>query len=145
MHREGHGVPVNPAESVRLLRISTGFGDPVSRNDLGEALSRGIGVERDAKAAFALFDTAAMQGHVEAQYNLALAYLDGIGVEQDKLMGHAWLRICTSQTFREAIKERGRRRGDLSAEEMQEIRRLEKEIASQLPPFETIANTRLRF
>ena len=122
MHREGLGVPVNPAESVRLLRVSTGFGDPASRNDLGEALARGIGVKKDVEAAFALFEAAAMQGYVEAQYNLALAYLDGIGVERDKLRGHAWLRICTSQTFREAIKERGRRRGDLSVEERREVK-----------------------
>ncbi len=54
---------MNPAESVRLLRVSAGVGDPASQNALGEALTRGIGVEKDEKAAFARFDEAAMSGH----------------------------------------------------------------------------------
>ena len=144
MHREGLGLPADPVESVRLLRVSAGFDDPASLSDLGEALSAGTGVERDAEAGFALFERAAMKGYVEAQYHLALAYLDGIGVAQDKLRGHAWLRICTSQTFREAIKERGRRRADLTASELQDVKKIEREIASRLPSFTTVASARLR-
>jgi len=138
MHREGLGVPVKPAESVRLLRVSAGSGDPASQNALGEALTRGVGVEKDEKAGFDFFEKSAMGGYHDGQYNLALAYLDGVGVERDKMMGHAWLRVCIRQAFREAVKERGRRRGDLTQQEKLDVREIEEELVSQLPPLMSV-------
>jgi TPR repeat protein len=74
-----------------------------------------------------------MQGYVEAQYKIALAYLDGIGVEQDVVQGYAWLRVCSAQTHREAIKERGRRNDGITPEQFKQAQTIADQIAASLP------------
>ena len=59
---------------------------------MGKSLSDGRGVARKEKEAATWFLRAAKQGHVSAQYNLAVAYLSGRGVAQNDMEAATWFR-----------------------------------------------------
>ena len=46
---------------------------------------------------FAALVRAAEQGDAEAQYNLGLMYLEGLGVKQDNVEAYAWIRTAAAQ------------------------------------------------
>ena len=46
---------------------------------------------------FAALVRAAEQGGAEAQYNLGLMYLEGLGVKQDNVEAYAWIRTAAAQ------------------------------------------------
>jgi hypothetical protein len=46
---------------------------------------------------FAALVSAAEQGDAEAQYNLGLMYLEGLGVKQDNVEAYAWIRTAAAQ------------------------------------------------
>jgi TPR repeat protein len=52
----------------------------------------GHGKGRDPKRATKLYEKAARKGHLQAQTNLAVNYLEGIGVRQNMAEGFRWLR-----------------------------------------------------
>jgi len=54
----------------------------------------GIAQESDTAA---LLRAAAEQGGAEAQYNLGLMYLEGLGVKQDNVEAYAWIRTAAAQ------------------------------------------------
>ena len=58
------------------------------------------------------FRDAADHGHVEAQYSLALCYLDGMGLERDVESARAWFGRAAAQ---------GGEFGDAAALELQEL------------------------
>ena len=51
----------------------------------------------DAKTAFAWYHKAATQGHGDAQYRLALAYADGVGVGRDSVLAASWFNKAAQQ------------------------------------------------
>ncbi len=55
------------------------------------------GVAQDYVAAAWWFRAAAEQGNAEAQYNLGLMYLEGLGVTQDNAEAYAWIRTAAAQ------------------------------------------------
>jgi TPR repeat protein len=52
----GHPVPQDPERAARLYKVGADAGDPLSRHMYACALDAGLGVERDAEAAFAMFE-----------------------------------------------------------------------------------------
>jgi TPR repeat protein len=54
-------------------------GDPDAQCNLGMCFHNGRGVERNDKAAFAWYGKAAMQGHRDAQFQLAELWANGAG------------------------------------------------------------------
>jgi len=132
LYRTGRGVPRNDVESIRLLRRAAELGDPEGQNEYGLALREGSRVKRNARESFEWFERAAWIGYTDAQFNLGLAYLKGRGVEQDRIRALAWLEICRDQTHRDAIRELGRARRHLTAEERKAAQKLHQEIAARL-------------
>jgi len=55
------------------------------------------GVAEEIDDAAALLRAAAEQGNAEAQYNLGLMYLEGLGVKQDNAEAYAWIRTAAAQ------------------------------------------------
>jgi hypothetical protein len=133
MYRNGEGLPLDPAKAVELLSRDAVADYPSAQNELGLAYREGNGIEQDVDESFRLFNKAGGQGYVEAQYNIALAYLDGLGVEKDTVRGYAWLRVCTAQSHRMAVRERGRRNDDINRKEFLQARKIAEEIAATLP------------
>ena len=54
------------------------------------------GVAQESEEAASLRATAE-QGDAEAQYNLGLMYLEGLGVKQDNVEAYAWIRTAAAQ------------------------------------------------
>ena len=125
-------MPRNEAESIRLLRRGAELGDLEAQNEYGVALRDGSRVASDAQQSFQWFEKAAWSGYIDAQFNLALAYLHGIGVKQDRVRGVAWLEVCRDETYREAIRELGSARNGLTPEQLAAAEQLHQQIAASL-------------
>ncbi|MEQ9639872.1 MAG: CHASE2 domain-containing protein [Alphaproteobacteria bacterium] len=72
-------------------------------------LSLGIGGTRDDKAAFATFLREAEQGYANAQYSVAKAYRDGLGVEANVAQAALWFRAAAEQGYAKAQRHLGNR------------------------------------
>ncbi len=55
------------------------------------------GVAQEFDDTAASLRAAAEQGNAEAQYNLGLLYLEGLGVKQDNAEAYAWIRTAAAQ------------------------------------------------
>jgi len=65
--------------------------------ELGNMLLRGIGIERDLKAAFTLFKKAADAGNSTARTQLGIMYRDGIGTEKDPKLAKTLFQLASEQ------------------------------------------------
>ena len=74
----------------------------------GVILRDGIGgMEQNAGGAFDAFMRAALQGHAEAQHNVARMLRFGIGVKENKPESLTWSQKAVAQDFPPAIYDRG--------------------------------------
>ena len=55
------------------------------------------GCAQDDEEAVRRNQAAAEQGDAEAQYDLGLMYLEGLGVKQDNVEAYAWIRTAAAQ------------------------------------------------
>jgi hypothetical protein len=105
------GTPLDEAAATEWLERGAAQGHAVSQLGLGRhRLGQG-----DAVAAAASFRAAAEQRHVEAEYSLALFYLDGIGVERSVAQARRWFTAAASQ---------GGEYGEAASLELEELRSL---------------------
>lgn len=103
------GTPLDEAAATEWLERGAAQGHAVSQLGLGRhRLGQG-----DAVAAAASFRAAAEQRHVEAEYSLALFYLDGIGVERSVAQARRWFTAAASQ---------GGEYGEAASLELEELR-----------------------
>ena len=65
---------------------------------------RGIGVDINQSQAAKWYEKAAIQGHIDAQYNIGLMYANGEGVEQNEQFALMWLASAAKQGDKEATK-----------------------------------------
>ena len=105
------GTTLDEAAATEWLERGAAQGHAVSQLGLGRhRLGQG-----DAAGAAESFRAAAEQSHVEAQYSLALCYLDSIGVTRSVEEARRW--------FAEAAKQGGEY-GEAASLELEELRRL---------------------
>lgn len=75
-------------QAASLYQKSVDKGDGYACYKLGELYRRGVGVDSvDKEKAFNLFETGSERGCIEAQARVALCYLYGTGIEEDKDKG----------------------------------------------------------
>lgn len=87
----GEGVARNSEGAVKLLRyLAEKRSNAEGMNVYGVCLMRGIGVEKDEKAAFSWFEKSAAKGLSMAMDNLSGCYENGIGVEPDTEKALYW-------------------------------------------------------
>lgn len=67
-------------------------GGAIYQNNLGDVYYFGNGVERDYNKAFDIYEQAAMQGDMDAQYRLGDMYFNGEGVEQNYEKAFEWYK-----------------------------------------------------
>jgi len=83
------------------LRQAAELGDPESQYDLAYLYYKAgtdpriIGVAQSYKLAAQWYRRAAQQGHIRAQYNMAVLHLQGEGVERDPVEAYAWLLLSS--------------------------------------------------
>jgi hypothetical protein len=95
-------------------------------------LLQGIGLPKDESRAAQFFESAAMQGDKGAQYELALSYRDGRGINADKVKAYSWLKIAAVGGGTEITKARDQVLSKLSIKELQEGEKLSSDITKKL-------------
>lgn len=78
---EGIGVEQDEDEAGRYYRMGAEAGSIAAQNELGYYLEYDRG---DVNAAVEWYDRSAREGYMQAQYNLAMCYEKGEGVQKDK-------------------------------------------------------------
>lgn len=71
-------------------------GDVLASNNLGHLYENGIGVERDFKKSFELYQRAADAGVPVGQFNLGEAYAQGRGPKQDAIEALKWYMLAAA-------------------------------------------------
>ena len=108
---DGSDVFPKTAESLRKPEVEP---DPEVRQFLHEAAIRGsvdavygmgkLYLERDVQKAISLFELAAEQGNIYAEYQLGTLYCFGQGVPQNLEVGMEWLRTSASHGNEYAVQ-----------------------------------------
>ena len=94
---EGRRVAPPVQEDIPALREKAEQGDALAEYNLGNAYSKGEGVQKDSMEAVKWWKRAAMQSHAGAQYNLSLAYAEGTGVSKDYEEAYAWATVAAGK------------------------------------------------
>jgi TPR repeat protein len=93
----GHPDPVELFENgnydaaFRIFSKQAAAGDVIASNYLGTHYYLGAGVPRDFVRAAQLYEVAALAEYADAQRNLGIMYLRGLGVEKDYHQAYGWL------------------------------------------------------
>jgi TPR repeat protein/predicted Ser/Thr protein kinase len=82
----GKGIAKNEAQAVELLRAAAALNHPNAMNTLGDLLKKGIPglLDPNVSEAFHLFARAKEMGFLDAQANLGVMYVNGLGVPVDR-------------------------------------------------------------
>jgi TPR repeat protein len=82
----GKGIAKNEAQAVELLRAAAALNHPNAMNTLGDLLKKGIPglLDPNVSEAFRLFARAKEMGFLDAQANLGVMYVNGLGVPVDR-------------------------------------------------------------
>ncbi len=97
MFLRGNGVPQNYMEAEKWLDLAVRKGSVPAMNDLAFICYNGLTGKKDFKRALSLYRRAALQGDIQAQYNVGLMYAGGIGTPVDTVRAYAWYSLAASQ------------------------------------------------
>lgn len=96
----------NTAAPVKLAAVSASHNEsskrPLTLLALAKMYQVGEGVQRNPARAFDFYRRAARMGNAEAQYQLALMYLDSYSVNTNEDKAMQWLERATAQGHRNA-------------------------------------------
>jgi len=99
LYINGEGVEEDPQKGKLFLEQAAESGNVDAQNNLGM-----LYLEKNYSAAAYWFDRAARQDFPYAQYNLAVMYLDGLGVKQNKESAIFWMQKAANQGYLIAMK-----------------------------------------
>lgn len=90
----------NGKKAFALYQQAVTLGYGPARSELGYLYQQGIGVEKNLKQAFELFEAAATEDHIaDAYYNLALCYKNGLGTMQNPVKAFENYQIAADKGF----------------------------------------------
>ena len=105
MYATGVGMKMDKKEAVKWYKKSAGQSDPVGMWNLAFMYIKGEGgLEKDYMKARNLFRYSAELGFANAQYDLGIVLLDGVGGEPDKADAVKWFKKAAEQGNRDAKK-----------------------------------------
>ena len=96
------GVPVNKPRAAAWMRHAAQLGYPPAQYEIGRRGLFGQAPGIVPGEAITWLDKAACQGHVRAQYGLAMCFAKGVGVERDLVRAWLWLSLAAEQDFPKA-------------------------------------------
>jgi hypothetical protein len=108
MYQAGEGVPRDPVEAFRLMRVAAEQGDSRAQYFLGTFYYQGFGIFIDRPSAAAWFRKSAEKGFADAQLTYGMLLLSGDGVAVDKSQAIEWLGKASKQgngRAREVLRE----------------------------------------
>jgi TPR repeat protein len=96
----GDGVDADPMAAIRWSETAAAKGDPNAQFILASLYAEGV--KPNPERAFRWFSTAAARGNAKAMHNLAMAYLNGQGVEKDTAAAVNWLVKAANSGYRDS-------------------------------------------
>jgi TPR repeat protein len=96
--------------------------------------AEGQGVKKNEAAAVKLFRGSAEQGNDRGQYDLGAAYVNGLGVSKDYVLGQMWFILAAAQGFEAASSARDKLTPYMTADQIAEAQRLAREWKPPTPP-----------
>jgi TPR repeat protein len=96
----GDGVDADPMAAARWSQTAADQGEPNAQFILGSLYARGV--KPNPQRAFKWFAAAATHGNAKAMHNLAMAYLNGQGVEKDSAAAIDWLVKAANSGYRDS-------------------------------------------
>jgi localization factor PodJL len=112
LYERGAGVPKDEARALALYRKAASAGHIRAMHNLGVLLSAHDAPESYAEAA-RWFMTAATAGLADSQFNLALLYERGLGLQQDGRKAYFWYQVASLAGDKEAARQAERLRRQL--------------------------------
>ena len=112
MLERGAGVEKDEAKATALYRQAASGGHVRAMHNLGAMLLKNASALSYREAA-AWFEQAAAKGFPDSQYNLALLYEHGLGIEQDLLRAYQWYAEAAKAGVKEAAAQAERLRRTL--------------------------------
>ncbi|MGO9483924.1 MAG: hypothetical protein ACLPX9_04990 [Rhodomicrobium sp.] len=112
MYERGAGVEKDEAKAIELYRQAASAGQVRAMHNLGAMLLKNATAQSYREAA-AWFEQAAAKGFADSQYNLALLYEHGLGIEQDLLRAYQWYVEAAKAGLKEAAVQAERIRRTL--------------------------------
>jgi TPR repeat protein len=118
LFQEGRGLPQpSPARAAVMYRAAAQGGCKEALYNLAGLTRTGAeGVARDENLAFAMYETAALQEHVNAAYNVAVMYSNGEGVDRDYYKADEWFSFAAARGHKQAqqnVEKLARRRNTI--------------------------------
>jgi TPR repeat protein len=113
-------VPQDEDEARRLYRLGGRQDSAEAALDQARFLDAGKASDPRALAA------AAERGDVEAQFDLGLRYVRGLGVPQDYVLGYMWLNLAAARGLADADRLRDALGAKLTAAQTNEAQRLSR-------------------
>ncbi|KAI9209520.1 uncharacterized protein BJ171DRAFT_484204 [Polychytrium aggregatum] len=96
-------IPKDVFEAVRWYRRSADLKNPMAQNMLGYCYEEGIGIEKDGRKAFELYERSAKEGGwAPAQFNVGMCYEKGVGTERDLALAEIWYQKAAGQNHKQA-------------------------------------------
>lgn len=105
MYNNGEGVQIDKKKAFELFSRSAKYGNPVAQFNLAKMYKSGINgfIEKDIDASIRMYQKAAIQGLAEAQFDLALIYLNGdVNVPVNKERAIQLFEKAADQDYEEA-------------------------------------------
>jgi localization factor PodJL len=116
LYERGAGVSKDEVRAVELYRQAASAGHVRAMHNLGVLLSS-RGAAASYREAAMWFNRAALAGLADSQYNLALLYERGLGLEQDLTRAYFWYRVAAHSGDKEAVQQSERLKRTMPPEE----------------------------
>ncbi len=112
MYERGMGVEKDEPRAIALYKEAASAGHVRAMHNLGAMLLKNASAQSYREAA-GWFERAAKQGFPDSQYNLALLYEHGLGIEQDLARAYQWYVEAAKAGVKEATVQAERLRRTL--------------------------------
>ncbi len=116
LYERGVGVSVDGDRAMALYRKAASAGHNRAMHNLGVMLSA-RGSAQDYREAALWFYRASLAGLADSQYNLAILYERGLGLEQDLTRAYFWYRVAAHSGDKEATQQADRLKRTMPPEE----------------------------
>jgi TPR repeat protein len=121
----GKGIPPDERAARRWIGQAAGQGNAAAQFELGSYYT--LEPQRDYERAADLLRKSALQGFAPAQTSLAMLYLAGAGVSEDRVEAYAWLLLASAQGERDAVGLEADLRRQLDDGELAKARELARQ------------------
>jgi TPR repeat protein len=119
IYEGGVGVAVDYDSAIKWYRSAAEQDYAAAQRRLAYLYTQGLGADKNEAKAFTWYLRSANNGDVLGQLEVGLRYRQGLGTKKNPVEAYKWLTIAASYGDPDALAERGRLDGELTAADRQ--------------------------